>query len=542
MSKTIQSAILAVLSLCGVALAAAPSLWVETSGTMILSNRAPGTAKEIVLTGVRNECVSVQLALRSSQEAAKPWEFEWTSLKRTGGGEIAKGSIELFRAADIMVTHGSKDNRCKDPLRDRPLGLFPDALVPLYTHEGVNVANAIQPPKDSTLAFWVDITVPTGIPAGLYSGAITLKADGSDIVVPVKLTVADVEIPAETTIPSMYNLRNERKHVGKYLDTYVKDIMAHRIQPSNYHYRDQDPSLMDRLNPGGKGFVSVMFGGSADASQSTADSLKKVTAHLKERGLFDRAFLQLKDEPRSDDIPHALEIGKFVLQTAPEWKGKIAETLSMDEGGELFQLVDHHVYPLARYGSSTGSAFTYAGKKMYERADWDKVRAQGKKLWFYMSNNQGTPFPTFDVNTPEVAFEARVVMWMWWFEKGYGHLYWDLVGGNGFALSSSFPPGDGQLLYEGDLSVQNAPAWALVKDIKEPVMSRRLKLMRNGIGEWEMLKMAEKKVGYEKISAIVAKVYDHMGGKYDPGKPMWSYKESDWDNARAELIKLLEAK
>jgi len=530
------------LACAAIGAVAQPALWMETAGTMILSNRAPGTVKEIVLTGVRNECVSAQLALRSEDDAAQPCQFEWTALKNSDGKEIARGHIELFREADIEVTHGSVDNKCKDPLRARTLGMFPDALVPLYAHDGANVANSIKPEKGRTIPFWVDIAVPAGTPAGLYTGSITLKTGENPLAIPVKLTVANVEIPADTTIPSLYSLRTH-KHIVQNLDTYVRDLMAHRIQPVNVHYRELSPDLTDRYNPGGKGFVALVYGGSADVSQKTADNLKTVTAHLKEKGLFDRTFLLLKDEPKAEDMARALEVAKFVLQTCPEWKGKMSETLSSDEGGELFQLLDHHVYPLARYGAALGGPGSSSGKNKYGRAEWDKICAHGdKKLWFYMSNNQGTPFPTLDINTPEVAFEPRIVMWMWWFEKSYGHLYWDILYKEGWKLAPKFPPGDGQLAYEGDLSVPEAPAWAQVKDIKAPVISRRLKLMRNGIGEWEMLRMAEKKFGYEKVSPIVAKVYDHMGGKYEIGKPMWSYKESDWDSARAELIKLLENK
>ena len=93
-----------------------------------------------------------------------------------------------------------------------------------------------------------------------------------------------------------------------------------------------------------------------------------------------------------------------------------------------------------------------------------------------------------------------------------------------------------------------APAWALVKDIKAPVISRRMKLHREGLEEWEMLRAAEKKVGRDKVEQIVAKVYRNIGltpwgdPKYDPANPMWSYKEEDWDAAREEVLKILVAK
>jgi len=68
---------------------------------------------------------------------------------------------------------------------------------------------------------------------------------------------------------------------------------------------------------------------------------------------------------------------------------------------------------------------------------------------------------------------------------------------------------------------------------------------RQGLQEWELLKMAEQKVGREKVQAIVDKVYTCMGQRswapdaYNPSKPMWSYDEGEWDKAREAIIGLL---
>ena len=146
---------------------------------MILHDHPAGTTKEISLTGARNEYLSAQLGLRSTEDVVNPYSFEWTELKGPGGKEIPKSSIMIFRAADIDVNHGSNENKVKDPLRSRPLGMFPDALVPLYMKDGTNVANSIKFDKDQTQAFWVDVFIPAGTTAGQYTGSITLKAAGS---------------------------------------------------------------------------------------------------------------------------------------------------------------------------------------------------------------------------------------------------------------------------------------------------------------------------------------------------------------------------
>jgi len=512
------------------------ALWVETCGTMILPDRAEGGTKEMVLTGVRNEYVCAQLALRTDEDVRNPFSFEWTPLVGPGGRQIAGNNVVLFRAADIEVDHGSRDNRAKDPARSRPLGMFPDALVPLVLPDGTNVANSIRPPKDKTLSFWVDIFIPAGTPPGRYAGTITLKTDGAPVNVPVKVNVVNVQIPADSTIPSMYNLRTW-PHVQTNLDRYVAEVMAHRLQPTNYHYYDMRPDVLDRYNPNGKGFVSVMVADtkkpSPEREKQLIATLRTITAHLKERRLFEHSYIQLKDEPGLDDIPGMIEVAKVILRELPEWKGKLADTLSRKEGTELDELVTCHVRPLALYGS-------WSWRKMDGRTEWDKRRAAGQQLWFYVSNNQGSPYPTFDVNTPNLAFEPRVMCWAWWFEKAAGHLYWDLMFTPAWKLNPRFPPGDGELMYPGDFSVPGAPDWVLVKDLHRPVISRRMKIFRQGLQEWELLRMAEKRFGYDRVKSIVEPIYTCMGTKdYDPARPMWSYSEADWDKARQEVIDLL---
>jgi len=101
--------------------------------------------------------------------------------------------------------------------------------------------------------------------------------------------------------------------------------------------------------------------------------------------------------------------------------------------------------------------------------------------------------------------------------------------------------------WTGELANQKevTPAWALVKDLHGPVLSRRLKLQREGLEEWELLKLAEKKVGRQKVQTIVDRVYTCLGKRtwppdaYNPAKPMWSYDEREWDKARQEIIDAL---
>ena len=545
----VSTATMVVAAMLACPASAGTVLWVESPGVMILPERPPGSLKRIEQTGVRNGFLTAQLGLRSDQPADAPVSLDWTALKGANG-EIAREHVSLFRGAEVVVDHGQKIDAAKDMARARAYGSFPDALVPLVARDGSSVANRIALEKDKTVPLWVDIFIPAGTPAGVYDGRIILKSGEAEAAsVPLKVTVLNIDLPADSTIPSLFNLRMH-KHVVENLDNYATEILKHRIQPTNYHYVDyaQDKrfgwAALDRCNPQGKGFVNVYYSENGKPAPAKAkallDGLKEITAHLKERGLFERSFLHLADEPGAQAIPGMAEFARMILQEFPEWRGKIADTLNK-EGTELDQLVTHHIRALKCYGSWYGQ-----GERVYGgREDWDKRRAAGQQLWFYLSNAQGVPYPTFDIQTLNLAWEPRVLGWAYWYEKAYGHLYWDLMFEPKWQLNRKFPPGDGQLVYPGDFSLPGAPSWVQIKDLKGPVVSRRLKHQRAGLEEWELLKLAEKKAGRAKVQEIVGRVYTCLGKRtwapdaYDPGKPMWSYEESAWDKARQEVIDIL---
>ena len=524
-------------------------VWVESSGVMILPDRPPGTLKSIERTGVRNEYVTAQIALRADADATAPLSFEWTALTSANHGEIAKANVMLYRAADIVVDHGTKVGEERDKARHRRMGAFPDALVPLVKPDGTNVANAIKAEKDKTLSFWVDVFIPEKTIPGAYSGKIELKSGAATLAtIPVNVKVLALTIPADSSIPSLFNLRTH-PHVVANLDAYVAETLRHRISPTNYHYmdlverRDFGFAVMDRYSPDGRGDVNVYLWETRpltpERSKQIVDQLHRIAAHLKERKVFERSFIYLKDEPDRREIEGIIPVVKLILKEAPEWKGKLLCTLNK-EGTELDGLLTHHVRALKVYGPWYVQVNPPGGREA-----WDQRRARGEQLWFYVSNAQGWPFPTFDVQTVSTAWEPRVLPWAYWYEKAYGHLYWDLMFTHAWKLNPRFPPGDGQLLYPGDFTMEGAPDWVQVKDLKGPVISRRMKHQREGLEEWELLKMAEKKVGREKVRAVVDKVYTCMGRRtwapdpYNPAKPDWSYDESAWDNARDEVIKLL---
>jgi hypothetical protein len=537
--------LLSVLIFSGLgALGADVAVWTESPGTMILASRPAGAGKNIVRSGVRNEYVCAQIGVRAGQDQDGPYAFEWGELSGPAG-KITKDNITLFRAADIVVDHYPYKHNLKPDdwtsVRARPLGSFPDALVPLYTAAGENFANSIALKKEQTLSFWVDIYIPENTKPGAYSGTIQFKSGSAAVAdIPLNLQVLDLTIPKYSTFPSLFNLRfYNHAHIAKNLDAYVEETLKHRLSPTCYAYvqtamRDGFGQL-DKLTPNGVGYTSVYVTNTQvdDKTPQTIESVKKITAHLKEKNLFEHSYLYLKDEPDQKDLQGIADFTNALLKEIPEWKGKTLCTLRF-ENAPTDAVVTHHVRIPPHYDS-------WAWTKFADRDQWDKWRSEGRQIWMYIGAAVELPFANYDVNAPNLAYEARVLPWGYWHEKAAGHLYWDLMFLQSWELSKKWPPGDGELMYPGDFNLPGAPSWTLSKDLHGPVVSRRLKLNREGLEEWELLTMAQKKVGREKVEAVVAKVYTALGKSvnYDPAHPMWSYNEADWDKARDEVIQLL---
>jgi hypothetical protein len=88
----------------------------------------------------------------------------------------------------------------------------------------------------------------------------------------------------------------------------------------------------------------------------------------------------------------------------------------------------------------------------YGRAEWPGQFALGIRFWFYESNAQGAPYPTFATNTL-LGMEPQMMMWGAWYEQATGFLMWDTTA---WDTSDPWGPnvsygktGDGVLIYPG---------------------------------------------------------------------------------------------
>lgn len=198
--------------------------WCE--GTHKVSRQRPApseTRPTIEVEAAGNEYEPVQLVLRPSKDLIDVW-VEVSDLSGPDA-VLSAGNIDVAQVAYVRVTHPTDSAGAP--------GWWPDPLPPY--EPGRTLEAGVNHP------FWITVHVPEGQPAGLYTGSVTLSAEGWRASVPMRLRVWDFALPRQThlqtafglsagTIRRFHNLETTEE-LRQVLDLYHRDFAAHRIAP-----------------------------------------------------------------------------------------------------------------------------------------------------------------------------------------------------------------------------------------------------------------------------------------------------------------------
>ena len=202
-------------------------LWWASSGWKVGRTRAlPKRQGEAVkIQAAKNEIEAAQLVLRP---AAPLKGFMATSSALAGpdGAAIPPDNVELLRVRYVPVAQSTD--------KVGVVGPWPDPLPPFQSPVDLD-ANKQQP-------VWVRVKVPRDAPAGLYKGAISLKAEGYAAEAPLEVAVFDFVLPDRMTCTTAFGfnaglvfryhkLKPEQQR--EVLDKYLTTLGAHHISPYN---------------------------------------------------------------------------------------------------------------------------------------------------------------------------------------------------------------------------------------------------------------------------------------------------------------------
>jgi len=489
---------------------AAPTVYAESASVKVRPDTALRTAPSIALTAARNEFVSFQVVVNGGDSGAKGVTASFEGLE--GPASIRGPNVTLYREAYLNITKLSGNTG--------KTGLWPDGLVPDTDEIAGEKRNAFpfDVPRAQSRAIWVDVLVPQDAPPGSYRGEVRLSGNGLTAQVPVELKVVDAELPSTPSLASAFLIFTSnvcRAHTGaadcggaekqaELMGRYQRLALEHRFTLPNFYALPggNDWSQFDRLYgpyldgtapsrlPGAK-MTSAQLSGPKSAK--VAAKLSALARHFEERGWLDRAYDYTGDEPPYGvSFSEVLARAKTVQSVSPSIRTLLTTNIDAAKKHGLAELLDV-ISPVVNHLDGTSAPFKGSQSGKYDA--W--LRTPGRELWVYQScmshgcsygtnapENQGAVgWPSYMVDRS--GAKNRAMQWVAFLEGATGELYYETAHKLPSAWKDVFDfngNGDGTLFYPG------TPA-AIGGTTQVPVASIRMKLIRQGMQDYEWLKL-----------------------------------------------------
>ncbi len=501
--------------------------------------------RTIDLAAARGECESAQIAVRPEHLLAA---LSARAAPLDGPSRIAPA---LYRVAtlDLALPSGP----------DGAAGAWPDPLIPERDPFFGEPRRAfpVAVPAGRLQAIWVELCVPEGARPGRYRGTVLLGDGGREIAsVPVLLEVWPFALPATSTFPVTFGLptRLGTRALGKPDDPALARALAaaalrHRVTPHGLSYdppqghcgaasceldfaaydAEMAPILDGTLVPGVRGTFADMRVTARDWEGPDADLIALFHAwrlHFDARGWSDRLWLYTLDEPKPKDIPElarraraARAGGVRVFVTSlpiPALEGLVdafAPNVFFfdDRTPESFGAVKP-----AASGPASSWPFWYASCMSH---GCDDVPSSGPVRREMLRTFHG--WPGYEIDRPGAA--ARAMGWLAFRQRVNGELYYDMLQtwqGDPWKNVRAFAGnGDGTLLYPGlpDRLGGTHPF---------PVESVRLKLVRDGLEDREILALAQRSGLSALAERLAARLAPSVRGfERDPAPYLAAHRE-----------------
>jgi hypothetical protein len=463
-----------------------------SSTVKILSDMpAPGKSHQgFTITAVRNEYAPFQIVINSLKGVQ---EVSVAISDLRGKAASIKGPrTSLFLVENVTVKKSSFPSSQKPGVAGPQA--WPDPLVPLGN---------LRVEELKLRSIWVDLFIPVSTVPDLYKGHVTVASQtGTTIELPVEIDVRDITIPTASTMKTAFGnlslptcmskahgLLKGSPTYQKALEDYYWFLVEHRLSPYSIpvdiYSKDAGRFLDD---PRVTFFVIPMDWGAGKNSKIwNDDEMTRLSQRLDDTGWTGKGAFYVIDEPGEDAFADVVKIGKRVHSVNKSFK----YLMTTDTGKILFNdtvmkeaSVDIWV-SLVRLMSDVK-----VRKVLFEE------RIKGKDLWWYTCIVPKWRGATFFID--DAATAPRLYPWMSHLYGIKGILYWAVdnwthVDCNPWTNTETYPTGngDGSLLYPD-------------KDFARPVASIRLKMLREGLEDHELLTL---------LGEGLTRVAERIGGK-----------------------------
>ena len=338
-------------------------LWRQNATAKVMHGDKPIARKAnavITVSLARNEREPFQLVI-TPKKPLKGVRLAFSDLKGARGA-IAKANITWRLVKYVPIDKPSDTSLGRLPTRDLPTiytqkgepGWYPDALPEVGSFDVTEERN---------YPLWITIRTPADIPAGLYTGKVSLAASGA---APVELSLR-VRV-WDFGLPEVFHTRNQapfRKKFGTGSDPrkVARNLAEHHfsIEPiparvrvtfkgsqatldttefdkwaaycldelkmTNFFF----PNLGLYFTPSSQGMLRWEWNGFKASDKlgvlrqefldALGDYIHKMSAHLRKKGWFDKFRVSLMDEPRTQaDFAVIRQMSKAIKKVEPDIK------------------------------------------------------------------------------------------------------------------------------------------------------------------------------------------------------------------------------
>jgi hypothetical protein len=522
-----------------------------THGTIKIRDDSPVPASaSIALDAARNEYEPFQIVIGGGADGVRDLHVSAGVLRSDEHPDavIATDQIRLYQVGRYNVRWASSAEGAS--------GYWPDPLIPdvdAYDGEQRNAFVHFDVAAGTSRAVWVDIHVPVDQRAGTYRGVLTVS--GTNLppsTVDVRLRVRDFTLPSTATLRSAFNLSGDavtRAHFGgqwcsdfpsaqtnDLLAKYARAALDHRISLMSPVCGDPVASFTQFDNWQGAllaGTAQTELAGARAQSfrnpRSDATGMSALKAHFDARGWTSALFDYSCDEPPNfcDEASWPARAQRAHDAGIPNLVTTTYDYLKQKSWVDLVDIV----VPVAETMNDSA------------RAKYDEFLARGptKQLWWYQScDSHGcggcdAGMASFDAihGMPSYVIDSdarqnRAMEWLSFIYDVGGELYFEtamnlpagLDWDSGIAYCGFGGSGDGTLFYPGK------PTDARIGGTTQiPLESVRMKLIREGMEDYEYLVLYAQKFGRDAAVAKAKQVFpDVFGAKQHPAELLYQIR------------------
>lgn len=252
------------------------------------------------------------------------------------------------------------------------------------------------------IAFWIDVSTNADARPGDYVSTLEISAaDCPAVQLPLHIHVWDIDLGKGTHLRNAFTYTDsyaKRLYPGRWNDQLAKKfhdfILDHRLNiDSLYGKHDRNPELMRYGADRGMNAFNLFFVGRNATVDAVRELLDERVPKLKQAGVYPLAYLYGFDEVNDEVFPRMREVFGMVgkhYPGLPRMTTGYDNTFGRKTG--LREYVDIWV-PLI---------------PEYDMVEADRLRAEGKDMWWYLCVGPRHPYPNWFVESP--AIEARLLM------------------------------------------------------------------------------------------------------------------------------------